>query len=114
MPPCTENFTGQPMLMSIARTSAHTTCAALSASPAEAVPSWKATRSCGTVLKMSLPLSCLKSIVPRAAFSLRRHCTTDRSTSSSEYTMLAPYSRASSLKGRVLTRTIGASARMLR
>ena len=55
-----------------------------SASPAEAVPSWKATRSCGTVLKMSLPESCLNSTVPSAAFSLRRHAITERSTSSSE------------------------------
>ena len=114
IPPCSENLTGQPMLTSIARTSSATTRAARSASAASAVPSWKATRSCGFVEKiscgreLSLP-GRTNSIVLSAALTRRVHELTERSTSSTEYTMCAPCSAASSRNGSVFTRTIGAS-----
>eukprot|EP00967_Tisochrysis_lutea_P030826 scaffold36224_cov36-Tisochrysis_lutea.AAC.3 len=71
------------MLTSRARTSSATTLAAASASGPEAVPSWKATRSCGMVEKMSFPPGLRYSTLPQAE-SERRHEAIDRSTSSSE------------------------------
>eukprot|EP00962_Isochrysis_galbana_P000377 scaffold107_cov106-Isochrysis_galbana.AAC.5 len=83
IPPCVENLTGQPMFTSIARTSSATTLAAASASGPEAVPSWNASLSCGTVEKMSLPSAWRYSASPRADTE-RRQAETDLSTSSSE------------------------------
>mmetsp|Transcript_11954 Transcript_11954/g.30121 ORF Transcript_11954/g.30121 Transcript_11954/m.30121 type:complete len:255 (-) Transcript_11954:286-1050(-) len=88
IPPCSENFLGQPMFKSTPSTSAITTLAAATAVSGEAEPSWKTRcpRSlAGSVRKMTVGWGPgnTKSTVPSAVFSTRSSFITFRSTSSS-------------------------------
>ncbi|TNV87693.1 hypothetical protein FGO68_gene9470 [Halteria grandinella] len=104
MPPCTENFLGQPMFTSTPEISGSSFYTAANARSLLFVPIWRMKRDLSWGRRRRTreqSLAVTQSIVSSSQFSTRTQVRNFLSMISSENTKSAPYSKARSLKGSV-------------